>query len=114
MKTFATAAFLATAIGLTGCSEPRTGAYEATIVLPNGQARMAGIAIFREDEIVADGERVKVGRWEESGNLLTAFSTEGAQMFQIQQTEDGLFEHPIPTGGKLVYRKYDLPTWWAW
>ncbi len=99
---------------VSGCSEPTTGAYEATMVSPNGQARLMGIAIFKEDQIVADGQSVKVDRWVEEGEVLTAFAADDSQIFQIERTAEGEFKQAIPTA-TLVFKKYELstsPTTW--
>jgi hypothetical protein len=101
------------ALALGGCSEPITGAYEATIVLENGQSRLAGIAIFKEDQLIADGQTARVHHWTEEGGVLTAIGSEGEQLFQIERIGEGEYAQKIP-GGQIVFRKYDLPAFPTW
>lgn len=97
------------AVLITGCSEPTTGAYEATMVSPNGETRLMGIAILKEDQIIADGQSVKVARWVEEEEVLTAFADDDSQIFQLERTAEGEYKQAIPSG-TLVFKKYDLPT----
>ena len=90
-----------------GLRSPTTGAYEATLVLANGQTQLKGIAVIEETQITADGGSAKVDHWEDADNTLTAFAADGATIFKLQRTAEGVFEQPHPNG-RLVFRRYDL------
>jgi hypothetical protein len=96
-----------------GLRTPNTGAYQATLVLQNGQRQLKGIAVIQEHMITADGESAKIERWEETGNMLTAYAADGSMIFKLERTGPGVFEQPHPNG-RLVFRRYDLPELVAW
>lgn len=92
---------------------PNTGAYEATLVLQNGQSQLKGIAVIQEHQITADGESVKVDHWDDVDNMLTAYAEDGSIIFKLKRTAEGMLEQPHPNG-RLVFRRYDLPELAAW
>lgn len=92
---------------------PITGAYEATIVLDNGQSRLVGIAVFKDDRVIADGQTAKVSRWHEEGNTLTAVGADGENVFIFRRISPTELESDIE-GGTVAYRKYDLPRIGVW
>lgn len=93
--------------------EPLTGAYEATMELKNGQSKLLGIAIFKEDVLIADGQTAKVDHWKHEGDVLSAFGPEGGPIFEVTRTSDTELVQEIPNG-KIYFRKYDLPTFFTW
>lgn len=96
-----------------GLRTPNTGAYEATLVLHNGQTQLKGIAVIQEHMITADGESAKIERWDETGSMLTAYANDGSMLFKLERTGPGEFEQPHPNG-RLVFKRYDLPELAAW
>lgn len=96
-----------------GLRTPNTGAYEATLVLQNGQTQLKGIAVIQEHQITADGESAKVDHWDDVDNMLTAYAEDGSMIFKLKRTAEGVLEQPHPNG-RLVFRRYDLPELAAW
>lgn len=99
---------------LVGCADPRTGAYQAVFVQENGASRVAGIAILSEDKIIADGQEVKVAKWDEADGSITAVDQDGKRLIKFEPQADGTLSQVLD-GGHIIYRKYDLPSSpWTW
>jgi hypothetical protein len=64
-----------------------------------------GIAIFQKDQIIADGQTVKVLEWKSESGQVTAFGEDGQRLVQYSKNEHGDL---VQTFGQteVIYRKY--------